>query len=481
MSGSQRISKKKALQQAINGLAEQHQGQSAKDGISKGQIFALVLTALALALVAIHDASLSGQIIFASLTFFFCGVVLLRLWALYFTLSPQRMTGDIYPPLQETDLPVYTVLVPLYEEANMLEQITQNLTDLNYPADKLDIKIILEEDDNSTRSQIEKIHLPSHFDIVIVPACDPRTKPKALNYALQSARGSLITIFDAEDQPDPDQLKKCAATFAASTEDLACIQAKLNYYNAPENWLTKQFTIEYTCLFDAFLPALERADLPIPLGGTSNHFRISALKTVGAWDAYNLTEDADLGMRLYRHGFTAKIIDSTTYEEANCQLGSWIKQRTRWLKGWMQTYFVHMRRPIVLWRELGPVKFFGFQTIIGGFVASALIHPIIALTLIYTLLTPSPPHTTMIAADTILGQIALFNLAAGYVAAFTLSWKALKQRKYEMLIPHIVFMPVYWLLISLAAHRAIYQLISAPFLWEKTAHGLSRLSARPRT
>jgi len=200
-----------------------------------------------------------------------------------------------------------------------------------------------------------------------------RTKPKALNYALPLARGEFVVIYDAEDRPEPDQLRR--ALHRGGPPNLAAVQARLNLYNASDSWLTSQFTIEYCALFDGLLPALDRLSLPIPLGGTSNHFRASALRWLMAWDAFNVTEDADLGIRLARSGYRCQVVASTTHEEAPARLMCWLRQRTRWLKGYVQTWLVHMRSPAALWRELGPRGFLAFQIMVGGTVLSALAHP----------------------------------------------------------------------------------------------------------
>ena len=188
-----------------------------------------------------------------------------------------------------------------------------------------------------------------------MPDLQPRTKPKALNYALPLARGEYVVIYDAEDRPEPGHLRQALRAFRAGPSNLAAVQARLNLYNTnlyntKENWLTRQFTIEYCALFDGLLPALDRLRLPIPLGGTSNHFRASALRWLMAWDPFNVTEDADLGIRLARYGYRCRMLGSTTYEEAPARPMSWLKQRTRWLKGYMQTWRVHMNHPGALWR-----------------------------------------------------------------------------------------------------------------------------------
>ena len=322
-------------------------------------------------------------------------------------------------------------------------------------------------------------HLPPHFEILVVPDGAPRTKPRALNYALQFATGDYLVIYDAEDRPDPDQLRKAAGRFRDAPREVVCLQARLTFDNASENWLSKQFTIEYASLFAGILPMLDAARLPLPLGGTSNHFRTSTLRKIGAWDPHNVTEDADLGIRLYRRGFRAEVLDSTTYEEAACQPGNWLRQRTRWLKGWVQTYGVHMRQPFRLARELGLGGFLAFQGHFAGIIISALVHPFSYALILHDAasgLIFQPPETTF---GHQLWVIAVFNLIAGYAASLALGYFALRGNRVRRLVPQLIFIPVYWILISAAAYRAVYQLIKAPHYWEKTEHGLTRVRRTP--
>lgn len=441
-------------------------------------LVSLGLSAAGLLLIAPHTAL---SIIGIPLSIFFLSIVSLRCAACFMTYWKERETvPHDTERKKEAQLPVYTVLVPLYREAHMLPSLKRSLLALDYPPDRLDIKLILEADDAETLRTVAHMDLPPHFEVITVPASEPRTKPKALNYAFHFARGEFVTIYDAEDHPTPDQLKKCVSLFQQNSDDLACIQAKLNFYNGSENWLTRQFTIEYTCLFDAFLPALERMGLPIPLGGTSNHFRLSALRESGAWDAFNLTEDADLGIRLYRNALRCAVISSTTYEEASCTFMNWLKQRTRWLKGWLQTYFVHMRRPGALWRDLGPWRFFGFQAVIGGLIVSAFAHPIFYAVLFGELATGGIPEDINALFSRPLTLLALVNIVLGYLSAMVLAILALRKRRLAFLNSQIIFLPFYWLMISLAAYRAAFQLATKPFLWEKTAHGISQKQAQAK-
>jgi cellulose synthase/poly-beta-1,6-N-acetylglucosamine synthase-like glycosyltransferase len=293
---------------------------------------------------------------------------------------------------------------------------------------------------------------------------------------LPFARGELLTIFDAEDVPEPSQLRLAAASFAAAPPHVACLQAALSFYNPNENWLTRQFAIEYAALFDVLLPALARYHLPLPLGGTSNHFRTAALRFSGGWDPYNVTEDADLGLRLARLGFESGVIDARTYEEANCEFGNWLSQRSRWLKGWMQTWLVHMRHPVRLYRDLGFQGFLVVQTLMLGVPLSALLHPFfIVVTLRHFISgTAFPQLPSLLVALAVGTNLAVFT--AGYGVAIAMGRRGLKKLGIRGWGFALATMPFYWLLISLAAWRGLWEFSRAPFRGNKTKHGISRRS-----
>jgi glycosyltransferase XagB len=405
---------------------------------------------------------------------FFLSLIAIRLLCL---LPPLHSKTE---PPAITAFPVYSVLVPLFRETAVLSQLMGALARLRYPPEKLDIKLILEEEDFPMQAAVARLALPPWFEVIIVPAGRPQTKPRALNYALQFCRGELLTIYDAEDIPEPGQLEKAARHFADAGPELGCLQAQLTFFNPTENWLARQFTAEYAVLFGRLLPVLADHGLPLPLGGTSNHFRIAALRAVGAWDPFNVTEDADLGLRLARHGYQTGTLVSFTYEEANIRLSNWMRQRARWLKGFLATWLVHMRDPFRLLRELGPSGFWAAQAITIGVFASALLHPIcLVVTVVLALMSPGLPETAGLILVTIAG-LNLFVFIAGYVIAIILARDALRRRGIAGWHGTIATMPVYWLLMSAAAWLALWQFIFAPFHWNKTEHGLSAIHAPPR-
>jgi len=470
------------IDHAVRGLFRQTPASSA--GGVMVWTWQLVAAAIAVGLIiggltAVPDATVAALAGMIALPFF-C-ITLLRLVAFREAVLSWR-TKSTQParhrPAPAEQLPVYSVLVPLFREANVLSGLVRSLQALDYPPAKLEILLVLEAADIDTQAGVLALRLPPNFRTVMVPDRPPRTKPKALNYALQFSRGDYIVVYDAEDRPQPDQLRRALEAFRCHPPQLGCVQAQLNIYNPRASWFTRQFTVEYSALFDAILPALARLGLPVPLGGTSNHFPRETLVAAGGWDPFNVTEDADLGFRLARQGWRTAVLASTTWEEAPVSFGQWFRQRTRWLKGWMQTYLVHTRQPWRLNAELGLRGALGFHALMGGIVLSALVHPLFYLLLAYHAWSGElfAPAETL--AGAAFWTIALINLAAGYVMSIAVGALSAWRRGQPRLALSALFMPVCWLLISAAAYRALYQLATAPYLWEKTEHG--RVSRRRR-
>ncbi len=326
---------------------------------------------------------------------------------------------------------------------------------------------------------LRRMRLPPWFEVVVAPAVGPRTKPKALNAALAFARGSYVGVYDAEDVPAPDQLHRALAAFHAAGPAVACVQARLTIENAGDSWISRHFAAEYAGQFDVLLPALAGLGLPILLGGTSNHFRRDVLEALGAWDPYNVTEDADLGVRLARAGWATAVIASGTEEEAPISIGAWMGQRTRWLKGWAQTILVHGRRPRALVRDLGWLRTLALALLTLGPFASALVHPLCLLALAADLargMFMSPAHSAL---EMAVLALAFTNLGLGYGAAALACGLGLKRRGRLDVVPVLASLPIYWLLMSMAAWLALVQLLTRPHWWQKTEHGLGR--RRPLT
>lgn len=373
-------------------------------------------------------------------------------------------------PGGELELPRYAVLVPLYDEAAGIPSLLAALDALDYPRDRLDILLVVEVADRATQRAIRAETLPPHMRLVVVPDGSPRTKPRAINHALGETDGVYVVVFDAEDVPEPDQLRRALGVLRADRR-VGCVQACLNTYNAETNWLTRQFTVEYTALFDHLLPALARFGFVVPLGGTSNHFPRRVLDELNGWDPYNVTEDADLGVRLARAGYRVATLSSTTWEEAPERFRTWLGQRTRWLKGWMQTWLVHSRSPRRLIRELGWKRGIGLQVMFTAFVVPPLAHPWAFLLLLSQLGAGPSAGPEAGWLDAALWWVSVTNIVGGYAAAAVLGAIAVRRRGWPQLAWHALMVPVYWLAVSLAAYRALAQLLSAPHFWEKTQHG----------
>ncbi|MFG1344192.1 glycosyltransferase [Xanthobacter autotrophicus DSM 431] len=386
------------------------------------------------------------------------------------------------PALQdERTLPLYSVLVPLYREAASVPGLVAALSALDYPPEKLDIKLVVEADDADTRAAIAALRLPPHMEEVAVPAIGPRTKPKALDAALPFARGSFVAICDAEDLPEPDQLKRALAAFRRGGPQVACVQARLAVDNGADSLVAGHFAAEYAGQFDVLLPVLSALGLPILLGGTSNHFRRRVLEEVGGWDPFNVTEDADLGIRLARAGWQTRVIASTTYEEAPVTVNAWLGQRTRWLKGWAQTLMVHGRRPRALVRDLGPGATLALAVLAAGPFAAALVHPLCVAVLAVDVVRGVAGVPCTSPAEVLASALAYATLAAGYAGTVATSIVGLRRRGFAMRWAIALSIPAYWLLLSVAAWRAVVELARRPHFWRKTEHGLARRRAATGT
>jgi len=375
--------------------------------------------------------------------------------------------------IDEAKLPSYTIMCPLYHEWRVIPQFVRAMAHIDYPKEKLQVMLLLEEDDKQTIAEVARMDLPKYFQVVVVPHSLPKTKPKALNYGLKHATGEMVVVYDAEDIPEKDQLKKAVLAFAKSDPKVRCIQAKLNFYNPHQNILTRVFTAEYSLWFDLVLTGLQSIKAPIPLGGTSNHFRKKDIIELKGWDSFNVTEDCDLGMRIVKKGFSTAVMDSTTYEEANSSPTNWFAQRTRWIKGYIQTYLVHMRNPhhfISHWRD---PRVLTFQLIVGGKVASMLINPIMwVLTFCYFAFRAQIGTQIEQFFPTPILYMGVFSLIFGNFLYLYYYMIGCAKREQYSLIKYVFLVPLYWLAMSIAAYTAWYKLVRQPHYWSKTKHGL---------
>jgi cellulose synthase/poly-beta-1,6-N-acetylglucosamine synthase-like glycosyltransferase len=414
--------------------------------------------------------------------------VALAVWFLLFI--GLRLIGSFVPRLPQKKmqrlpdhrLPVYTVIAALYREAESVGPLMQAIDAFDYPREKLQVILALEPNDLATRAAIARLGPMPHVQVLIAPSTGPKTKPKALNCALPFARGSFTAVFDAEDRPDPGQLRAALDAFRSHDVDVACAQASLCIdNNNKDSWLSRTFAAEYAGQFDVFLPGLAAMRMPLPLGGSSNHFRTSALREVGGWDAWNVTEDADLGLRLARFGYRSVTFDSTTNEEAPIRFKAWLGQRSRWMKGWMQTWGVHMREPRRLWRQAGPRGFLTLNIIVGGNVLTALAYPVLAIELAAYLLTNIAGSTSGWFFSSSLAPLHIATITAGFASTVLIGLMGLARRGRLRGGWVLALAPVYWACLSIAAWRALWQLWRDPYRWEKTEHGLTRSHTSTRT
>ena len=440
----------------------------------------LVLALIAVAVLAAPLGVLLLLTLWAVVTLI--AVVVLRAIALW---SALRLPPD--PPDRPPDsLPTISVIVALYREAGIAPRLVRRLGRIDYPRALLDVILAVENDDAETRAALAAAPLPPWLRIVVVPPGAVRTKPRALNYALDFARGSIVGVWDAEDAPAPDQLRIVAARFAARPAEVACLQGVLDFYNPRTNWIARCFTVEYAAWFRLILPGIARLGGPVPLGGTTLFVRRDALERVGAWDAHNVTEDADLGVRLYRRGFRTELIPTVTEEEANCRPRAWVRQRSRWIKGHVITWAVHTRNPARLWRDLGGRGFALYQVLFLGGQSQVLLAPLLwSLWLVAA--GVAHPVGLMLGGPALEGLTALFltaealTIATGIVGA--------RRTRHRGLAAWAPTLHLYYPLAAIAGWRAMAEVFTRPFYWAKTSHGhfdsgadlpLSASAPRPR-
>lgn len=426
--------------------------------------FGLVVLAALAGLIAAPQVLLFAITIWALLTLFFA--TLLKIAA---ALAALRRPAPEPPSPLIARLPTVSVVVALYHESTIAARLIRRLDRLDYPRELLDIVLVVEEDDSLTRAALRAADLPPWMRVVVAPFGPLKTKPRALNFALDACRGQIIGVYDAEDAPAPDQIRQVVARFYQRGPEVACLQGVLDFYNPSTNWLSRCFTLEYAAWFRIVLPGLARLGFAVPLGGTTLFFRRAALEALGGWDAHNVTEDADLGMRLARHGYRTELIDTVTNEEANCRVLPWIRQRSRWLKGYMVTYAVHMRDPILLWRQLGAWKFMGFQVFFLTTLSQFLLAPVlwsfwlVALGLPHPVADALPPPLR-------LALLGLFLVTEAVLLVVTLIALRLTPARINPL--WALMLHLYFPLAALASYKAAWELIRRPFFWDKTRHGL---------
>jgi cellulose synthase/poly-beta-1,6-N-acetylglucosamine synthase-like glycosyltransferase len=464
------------LRDAVHHLFLSQPTDSAHDVVTpwQGWLAGVLAVLLPLALIAAPKTTIVCLSAFATIAFFAC--VSLRLLALSSARPLRRPSPFNSDP---STMPVYSVLVALHREKDVVSQLLVGLGKLQWPRSRLEIKLVCEADDAETLAALDAHQLHPCIEIVHVPAALPRTKPKALAYALPLCAGEFVTLYDAEDRPHPAQLLEAWQRFAKSDETLACLQAPLVITNGRAGWLSGMFAFEYAGLFRGLLPWLASRGAVVPLGGTSNHFRRSALVEVGGWDPYNVTEDADLGIRLRRRGYRVGTLSLPTLEDGPETLSDWLPQRTRWFKGWIQTWLVHMRQPSRLAGDLGPVSFAVAQVLMAGMVVSALMHPLFLGNVIFVSAKLAITGD-MNGSDALLALFGIANIVSGYGAFILIGHATLAEGERQGIGWTIARTPLHWILLSVAAWRSIYELLRAPHRWNKTTHKpAARRSIKP--
>jgi cellulose synthase/poly-beta-1,6-N-acetylglucosamine synthase-like glycosyltransferase len=433
-----------------NGFTRRHPAMAAHTGVARWQKVAAA--AFCLALLAALGLGAGPVVVILVGVVFSVGMLFKALLAVLSFGSDRA--SPVLPELADDQLPTYTILIPAYQEEAVIGETVRWIAGMDYPADKLEVLVLVERRDIATQAAVRAVNPPPFVRIVQLPPGKPQTKPRSCNLGLMLARGDLVVIFDAEDRPERDQLRKVAAQFAAGGDKLACVQARLNYYNAARNPLTRMFGLEYAFWFDLMLVGLDRLRLPIPLGGTSNHIRTDVLRTVGGWDAWNVTEDADLGLRFASAGYTVEVSQSTTWEECPARPWAWIRQRTRWLKGYLLTLLVHTRNPVDATRRFGRLGMVSLVGIVAGTPVVSMLWP---FAFVFGLAASRPAHI----AAAMMWSATGVMMSGWLVAAYR------RRAAWAM----AVLVPWYWLMHAFAGWRGLLQLLRSPYSWEKTSHG----------
>jgi cellulose synthase/poly-beta-1,6-N-acetylglucosamine synthase-like glycosyltransferase len=452
--------------------------------LSRGQAILMVVCLLALAagLVLQRHATALTCVALAMLFYLLFVGLKIGTWA---AAAFYKLPADDVLSSSDPDLPLYTLFVPLYREANMLPKLVDSISRLEYPKDKLQVLLLLEADDDETRAAALEVVLPDYFEVVVVPDCVPKGKPKALNMGLARAEGALCVIYDAEDRPEPDQLLKSVAAFRRAEPDVACVQARLVFWNQATNWVTRLYWAEYVTHFSWTLAGLTKLGLVVPLGGTSNHFRTAALRTVaidparlsstatgvGGWDPWNVTEDAELAGALTMHGFRIQMMDSVTREEATAKRRIADRQRRRWLKGYLQTGLTYSRRPLRHVRQMGFTRWFCYCLLMLGTPVSLVLNPVFWTATIVYFCTRSTIIERLFPLPLYYTSLVLL-IAGNMFLAYQLVIACLKEEGYGS-VKYMLLSPFWWLFTSYSCYRMFFELISPKtrHVWHKTDHG----------
>lgn len=392
--------------------------------------------------------------LFASLGLLFIPAIFISL----FTRVPIQTRHIQKTPVS---LPYISLLIPLYREADIMAQMQQSLAHINYPANRLEALILVEPDDLETQSAFHTIDWADFVRLIVLPDGTPRTKPRALNCGLSCASGEIIGVLDAEDVVHPDQLLDAATQFSYHDDSLGAVQAPLVIRPQSARLMHHLFALEYLIQFHFILPALIFLRMPIPLSGTSNYFRRAALiKTLG-WDSYNLTEDADLGLRLYRNGYHIRLLTRPTYECAPDTWRDWFFQRTRWFTGHLQTLLVHARCPRAIIKDIGTLRVIA---IFGILVSRLLYGPTHSALLIFALSDPHMMSTSLI--HSFSGQIAILIYLAMTICVVLTT-------RVEHILALITIIPalaLYWMLHIFPLGLAVVHILKRNHVWYKTPH-----------
>jgi glycosyltransferase XagB len=493
--------------------------------LSRRQIAVLCAVPIALvceALVWGWHASLV-TVIAACEVFYFVFVGFKAILAVASYLPSRSGHGDL-PSADDPDLPMFTVLLPnVKEKAHVLRALLESMAALAYPADKLQILLLVEHWDKRTLqlfrteagdsatspgstqdADAERIELAPNVEVIVSIPGTPSTKPSACDFGLYQARGDYTVIFDSEDSPDPQMLLKAVRDFRNAPAKVACLQARLVFWNILEGqffsrrWLsafvTRMYFVEYVVHFEFVLRGMARIGLIPPLGGTSNIFMTDVLREiaipadelvrggiprdvaermVAAWDPWCVAEDADIAGWLARFGYqVAMIPDSWTLEEAPHSLAKAARQRARWGKGYALAGAVQSRHPIRAARQMGIRSLFAYTLMMLGTPLSLMLNPIFwALALTY-LVTRSAFIESIFPGPVF--YLGFISAVIGNFMLFYLQVAACLRDREPGLVKYMLALGPWWVFTSYSMWKGVLELFvpHMRFHWHLTEHGI---------
>ncbi len=369
------------------------------------------------------------------------------------------------------EFPLVTILVPLKQENEVIHQTFSAISNLNYPSSSIQGIIIVESTDTLTKKSIETSIIPDGFEVMEIPTLPPFTKGRAIQRALLVAKGKYITIYDAESRPEPNQVIK-AVEILEKEKGKTCLQSIIRIENAKENEITSFFASEFWDWYDKRMVNLHKRGIPFGLGGNSFFLATETLKEVGGWDPFNVTEDAELTVRLIKNNVDIKLMNSITHEACPSTMKNWIKQRTRWSKGLLTTSIIHLISGKFGFKGFTFKQWYHFwlRMYVGNLI------PFFFAFIFILFLFQSFSYENFVLVNIVLA----INLVPSLIVSMWADKKNFNTMGIKIRIHNLFAVTlIYWGMYLWAGFRANYEFLFSPLKWHKTDH--SNASPREKT